>query len=938
MSQLEFLQGILPEGTRYSLRLINKKTGYAFNRFYSSTADMATAIENGFDSSLDVYYVTAGFGAGTDATADNAVAKRELYIDIDCGPSKPYADKTTGAQELRRFCKELKLPMPTIADSGNGLHVHWIFNSAVPVHEWFEVASALKAHCVDKKFEVDGSCTSDIVRVLRVPGTINSKGGGQVALLNGIRYHDFYELRELIGAAPSLGFSINKAKELSKNRLGGSLTKSLATPDPNRISVFETIWIKSVNGSGCAQVRNAIENSETLSEPAWRGVLSIAQCCEDRDWAIHKISENHPNYSADDTEHKASLTKGPYTCETFQGLDYAELCNGCEHLGKITSPIQLGAAIKTAPSVPTKIESFGKTFDVPPLPAPYVRGSNGGVYMSIQLDDGTVKSELIYPYDLYVYRRMREAEMGDVVWMRHHLPNDAVRDFMLAQKEIGAVDKFRDRLNEQGVTVFATGQLVKLQAYVAKSIQELQQREKAEEMYTRFGWTRDRTFIVGNREYTKKGVVHAPVARHLEKYVTWFTPKGSLSEWKRAANMYNDPKYDMLALGLLAGFGSVLMKLSPENGAIINFYSKKSGTGKTTLLRMINSIFGDPKALMKDAQDTHLTKVHRMGLLNGIAMCLDEMTNVTPVELSNLLYGCTQGRARDRMEAGRNMERANDLTWSQMSVWSGNNNVEDRLGTIKIDPQGEMARVVEIALESIPSGDILDAQKTFNLVIDNYGHAGDVFLNYVIPNIDAVQEMWNETRDIIYSKSNWTQAERYRINALICIVTAGVILNNLGLLSYDIGRIAKKALNYVRVIGHQLTEQSTKASESITDFINQNVNNMLVIDASSRANGLQNAPYSKPKGTLIVRYEPDTKNLYIVQRNFNRWCAENYVNTRELPSMFESETGQKLAIVKKRMGAGWDADFGAVNAYCIKNAGAVLGISEDDIVAAATST
>jgi hypothetical protein len=32
------------------------------------------------------------------------------------------------------------------------------------------------------------------------------------------------------------------------------------------------------------------------------------------------------------------------------------------------------------------------------------------------------------------------------------------------------------------------------------------------------------------------------------------------------------------------------------------------------------------------------------------------------------------------------------------------------------------------------------------------------------------------------------------------------------------------------------------------------------------------------------------------------------------------------------MGAGWDADFGAVNAYCIKNAGAVLGFAEHEMV------
>ncbi len=889
---------------------------------------MVDGIQTYVDDSYDVYYATAGFGAGQTATSDNAVAKRELYIDVDCGPNKPFANKDEGAQALRNFCKVTNLPRPTIVDSGNGLHAHWIFTESVPVHEWIEVATGLKALCSEKNFVVDGSCTADAVRVLRIPETINTKfGGSQVVLLTPVKHYNFADLKEIIGVSPV--FSFGKAKELSKGAIS-SLTKSLAGGDPNRVSKFETIWIKSVKGEGCAQVQNAIQNADTLPEPVWRAVLSVAQHCDDRDWAIHEISKNHPNYSIEETESKAAGTKGPYTCETFQGMDSGSLCADCPYAGKITSPIQIGTEIKTAPSVPVQVTVADKKFEIPAYPFPYRRGAHGGVYMDVKTDDGT-KLEIVYPYDLYVYKRMRESDLGDVVWLRHHLPNDAVRDFMIAQKEVGAVDKFRDKLNEQGVAVFAPAQLLRLQSYVAKSIQELQLVEKAEDMHVRFGWTKDGTFIVGDREYTKLGMAHAPVARTLEKYTRWFTPKGSLDEWKKIADLYNDPRYDMHAFGVLAGFGSVLMALSPENGAVINYYSKRSGTGKTTILRMVNSIFGDPKAMMKDAQDTHLTKVHRMGVWNGIAMCLDEMTNATPEELSALLYGSTQGRARDRMESGRNAERTNDITWKSMSIWSTNAVIEDKLSMIKVDPQGEMARTIEIYLQTPVPSDVLGMQKMFNLLADNYGHAGDAFLRYVIPSLDDVASIWEETRDYVYSQGSWSQIERYRLNAVICATTAGIVLRNLGLVNYNVKRICKKMIRHVASAGAHMSQQSVKASESIASFVNKNVNNMLSIDSKVRSNGLQNEAYVKPKGALIIRYEPDTKILFIVQKEFNKWCAENYINTRELPALFETETKQVLEVVKKRMGSGWDADFGAVNAYCIRNAGVVLGFEDNEM-------
>jgi hypothetical protein len=284
------------------------------------------------------------------------------------------------------------------------------------------------------------------------------------------------------------------------------------------------------------------------------------------------------------------------------------------------------------------------------------------------------------------------------------------------------------------------------------------------------------------------------------------------------------------------------------------------------------------------------------------------------------------------MEAGRNMERINDLIWKLITIWSSNTNIEDRLSMIKVDPQGEMARVIEFYLQTPVPSDVLGAQKLFNGLSDHYGHAGDVFLKYVVPHLDIVQNIWEETRDVIYTMGNWTQTERYRLNAVICAIAAGVVTNSLGLTNYNVKRIMRTVLDHIKNTVEQAKQQSTKATETFASFINKNVGNMLSIDSRQRANGLQNEAYVKPKGSLMIRYEPDTKDLYIVQKDFNRWCAEIYINTRELPDLFFAETGRKLEVIKKRMGAGWDADFGAVNAYCIKNAGAVLGFADHEMV------
>jgi len=935
MSPQEFLENVLPHGTRYSLRLVKKvplKDTLVWDRRYISFANMAEAVEEFSNGGWDVYYATAGFGAEEHSKATNAVAKREFYVDVDCGAKKPYADKVAGLTALREFCKTVGLPKPTLIDSGNGLHAHWYLDSPIPVHEWKTTAEALKARCIKEEFEVDGDCTADIVRVLRIPGTLNRKNDTPVVLLTPIKYHAFESIRDALGAPEVDMFA--QARALS----GGVSheTKKLFI-DPNRISKFETIWIKSNNGEGCAQIAEAAKNQDSVPEPVWRAVLSIAQHCEDRDWAIHDVSKNHPNYSPEETERKAALTKGPYTCETFQGLDNAKLCVGCPHLGKITSPIQLGSEIKVSPPEPVQVESAEGTIEIPAYPWPFLRGTHGGVYQEVKFENDARRVK-IYDHDVYIYKRMRDATGGgDTLWVRHHLPHGDIREFSLLQSEIAASDKFREAVNREGVIAFEPKQLIALQQMFGLMIRDLQFKEKADNMRTRFGWTQDNTFVVGNREYTKRGVVYTPVAKPVEHYVPWFTPKGTLEKWTEIAQQYDHPEMDYHAAGLLAGFGSVLMNLSPENGGILNFYSKRSGTGKTTILRMALSIFGDPVSLMKDAQDKTLTKVHRLGLMNGIVGTLDEMTNADPHELSDLVYNNTQGRGRDRMEAGRNAERVNNIRWKQMSIWSSNSTVEDRLLMIKSDPAGELARILEIHLRTPVPSDVLETQKLFNALLDNYGHAADVFLRYVIPNLEQVKTVWESTRDSIYSKGQWTQTERFKLNNVVCIVAAGLIVNSLGLVKFNVGRIMEKLLKCVKQATFEQEMSATSTVGTVATYINKNIRNVLIINKKPTAVGINDRPILEPLGELLIRYEPDSDALFISKKEFTKWCAQGFINVKELYGSYKQETGGEMTITKKRMGAGWRADFGVVDVIQFTEAKKHLNLDAQDFPLEATS-
>ena len=98
--------------------------------------------------------------------------------------------------------------------------------------------------------------------------------------------------------------------------------------------------------------------------------------------------------------------------------------------------------------------------------------------------------------------------------------------------------------------------------------------------------------------------------------------------------------------------------------AALHLYSKESGLGKTTAMRAAASIWGNPKELVIEEQDTHNTKMNRSEVLHNIPLCIDELTNAKSEALSTLALQFTTGKQRGRLVSGGNIERLRGEPWS----------------------------------------------------------------------------------------------------------------------------------------------------------------------------------------------------------------------------------------------------------------------------------
>lgn len=944
-----FLEAVLPSSGRYCVVAIDDKAKTIRKQSFVDSLDEIIDQSNTLErNQLGSFFALATFDSDSRKAA-NAAALRSVFIDIDAGAGKPYEDVSAAAQALKAFLKEHHLPTPIVVVSGGGIHAYWTFTEDVPVATWFPVADAFKKLCLKSGLAIDPTVTSDAARVLRLPGSHNFKQDTprQVQVMTmGAGPVEFELFTKLVPVAPTAS-GLDAAKQFGLDAESRALAGGNLKP-----AKFRRLLQRSMGETGCAQVRNAVENSDTLEEPLWRAALSIAWNCVDGARAIHKISEAHPDYKPEDTQEKAErLTGKPYTCVWFKE-NYPAHCQGCTH--KISSPIMLGVEIEEAPVsedgdyvvtaalnpdnevVQTEVE-----VRIPQYPYPYFRGTNGGVFKKDQDADGNPVELEIYHYDLYVTNRYYDSTEhgdgeGELVNIHLHLPHDGIRRFQTPVVNILAKDKLRDVLVKHGVVTYGK-QLDNIMAYLASSIRKLQSSFASNKTRSQMGWTPENTFVVGGFEYTPSGVKLAPPASSTKDLAPKLHSKGTLEGWREVINFYNRPGMEAHAFGFLVGMGSCLLKLlnnTQVRGAVLNLVSNGSGTGKTTLQLAINSLFGQPRELLMEAKDTAASRFQILGTYNSLCLTVDEVTNIPGDQLSALVYGSTSGRAPHRMEAQTNKLRNNHTTWCSVTVTSSNAVMADVLAAHKTAVEAELKRVIDwpiVVTEHIAKE---ESDALFTQLAFNYGVAGPIFAQHIVANRESIEQTLKELQIKIDNEAGFERNDRFY--SAVCAVAFGAALigNKLGLFELDIARIYAFAIKKIKEIKENnaatVGSQATMAVETLAKFINENINNTLVIHKAG--SGELAAPTTSPKGKLVMRYDVGDDELVILASDLRAYFVERRIDFKASLHEFHrmgalrpnAKTGE-LAVVR-RIASGAVGGLQMPAARCYVFSGKSLGV------------
>tara|TARA_R110000782_G_scaffold191848_1_gene281669 strand:- start:40 stop:1500 length:1461 start_codon:yes stop_codon:yes gene_type:complete len=478
-----------------------------------------------------------------------------------------------------------------------------------------------------------------------------------------------------------------------------------------------------------------------------------------------------------------------------------------------------------------------------------------------------------------------------------------------------------------------------LMAYMTTWVNELQAKGVATEARRQFGWTGEdfKSFVLGDKEIFGNIVGDNPPSTPTAGLFHAFEPRGSLQEWIDMANFYDRDGFELHQYIVGTGFGSPLMALSPVSCAGFHVHSKESGIGKTTAMYVGASVWGSPKALVLGEDDTQHSRMNRSEVYQNLPLYIDELTELEGKELSSLIYQISSGKQRNRMTSGgNNTERARGKPWKLMSVTTGNCSAIDKVSLYKTMPKAEAQRMMETKavrlFDESKTKHLTDAHATNAETV--YGHAGRIYIQYVIANISAVKELLAQVQAKIDKAANLTAENRFWSAGASADLTGILIAKKLGLLNYDTNKLFRFIVKLLKENKNSVEDMNSPAIETLNDYFHENWGSILKIKSTDdlrkgQKNGLDNLviPELDPKVRLVGRYETDTKIAFLSPKPLRAWCGKQQLNYPSFKQELEDDFGAK--IVKVRLTKGTNTRLDATWCLAIDCSRADVGENVD---------
>lgn len=942
MELVDFYRALLPAHGSYCLWQKSSK-----RHFWAKNIDVLVAATQRVANSPDWYFGVAAFGSQERRTQANVVGKRCFYLDIDAGaekyakhPGEVYPTKRDALGAIVAFSKAASLAPSMIVSSGAGLHVYYALDQDLTEDEWTPMAAALGRLAKSNGLLADAACTTDSARVLRPLGALHGNGSRVEMIKATGKVYSYEELRAKLPAQEEQ-FALT-APTRAKLDVNGDLPMFESAPASAlkvaehcaalrevavaRGDVQEPLWRAMIG-----LVKHTVEGEDQAHE--WS--------CGYDGYDERETAEKFNRYEAGPTtcEHFGRFTKACDGCE-HRGKITSPIQLGRMTVKQVEAlPEDKRPAPAPAPAPPSGSPfaevDFGEGTRVVETAAGFALEVRK-VVETEDADGEKVRS--------YVWVRISDEVMwlsdwseagsaendGAATWLNlYSNAKKIVRKWAMPTKVLASAQELFKWLGEKGITRANVDPNVTtlMHNYVNRQFAQVRSLSPRMAVRDRFGIQFDSDsesakLVCAHGRYLIRPdgtIEEAVLGPELLAYRDTLTIKplpvvadgrwpatvwkelilpGARSHVEFLNRHYTKPGFEVAQLATMLSLASPFLVFAadtqilpggdlPPGGLTVSLFSTSSGQGKTSMMRVIASAFGDPSSMVrsgarKDATiNAQSAFAARMGTM---PLYLDEVTQNTPTEVAELVNRISMGSDKDRANRAGNAKMSKH--WSLVGTVSSNIPQREMLASEQKSSDALQMRVLELNCEfPIAEGAHVEFERDRDrMIAPYYGCLGAaIHLNIITAGPTVMRQLtqaaFSEAASLIPGS---TQRERFFQRGMAAVLACHDALTRMGMAPFDRSSLIRQ---YVAAVG-AATEYVREVRRTPEDLMRKMISDLsphIIVTSGEGGTRLEpvrnlNQLRSPYKGRRIE----GVRRLYLLADAIRDWARENQTSFGEI--------------------------------------------------------
>ena len=785
----------------------------------------------------DVYF---GVGLRKDklkkgrGSSEDVAAIPGLWMDVDVtGDAHKQEDLPPDIKRAVQLLEEFPFKPSLLIHSGHGLHGYWlfkepwIFESEEERQQGDELLSlfqgTVRANAAKKGWKLDN--TSDLSRVLRVPGTMNYKDAPvpvEVLDNNDNRYNPS-DFGPYLLDWQAIKNATSKASEQSSGQNKNIDVQSAAGP-------------VSLVIENCAFIQYCRDNAAKLPEPEWYAMVANMARGLGGPEKIHEFSKPYPKYNPAETDEKIkhAIEDGqPHGCAYIQTELGFSACpkNGCDVNAPISFAVSktVKARLITA-NITKKTEK--EIFSSPEIigALAILKKDDPGHYAIIKksLKDSHKGKLSLNDLERAINKKIAENQQLRVLEKKKKVQKleDSLADIPLKGLKLPWPWNF----NENGVWMQKTSKdgvteticACPVPAILSRRLKNIDTGDEKLELsfYRDKSWhqiTADRASVFNRQGLIQLGNKGLPVssesAKHLIKFfddlerdnldvfpltrsisrMGWigrkrFLPgvaddirldieegsgtasiangyreKGSLDGWAKTILPISD--YPLARFTLAASFAAPLLRVFGERVFVLHLWGPSRG-GKSAALVAAQSVWGNPDDITANFNTTKVGLERLAAFFCDLPLGIDEKQVAGDKQefIESLVYliGLGKGKVRGAKDGG--LQQFNQ--WKTIALTTGEEPI-----TRYSSAGGIKTRTLELYGKPVPNEEY--ASQLHNETKKNFGLAGPLFIKEFLKrsekNLDSFRKEFEYTKKILTEKHKENISSHIAAVATVCM-------------------------------------------------------------------------------------------------------------------------------------------------------------------------